>query len=418
MRKFRPLLATPIAACLLVSACQVADNLPAKETSTPDYVDTEQSEKEKSRWKITGNSRVDTNTAISALQVGKSVEARRLLMSATGQSRVDSRAISLLKQIDTSPSALFGEDYFEYTVNSGEFLSTISKRFLGDPLLFYALARYNGIENPSRINAGMNLRIPGERPVEDVAGADSDIGSELSGEPMVTEDLVENSQEEPVAEDLAWAESHREGPVADTLVEEALVQENEGLTDNSQTRIAQLQSLYESKDYQELLDAAEAFPTDENVKRWIEDSALSLSLTQERRGNYPAALSTINRGIELIGANDVLVDSLSLVTDKNEANLLIVKALKGGSSQQQYAALQRAVELHPSVSTENENFTALSEHLIEQFHKEAMLALRQQKLAEAIELWDQVLHLDSNNELAIVHKARAENLQKKLKDIN
>jgi tetratricopeptide (TPR) repeat protein len=416
MSKFRPLLAASIAASLLVSACQVADNSSMSEGSATGIVNASQSRQEETRWKITGNSRTDTNTAISALQVGKAEEARKLLQSATQQGRVDSRAVSLLKQIDTGPNAFFGENYFEYTVNTGEFLSTISKRFLGDPLLFFALARYNGIENPSRINAGMTIRIPGERPEEGMVEADSDSNadseSDMSSELAVTED----SFEEELAGDVALDEEL----LGNVPVDEELGQVTESVevVDNALSRILQLQSLYESQDYQMLLDMAQTSPKDEREKFWIEDSALTLSLRQERKGNYPAALATINRGIELIGTYDSLVDSLSLVTDKNEADLLLVEALKGGSSLEQYTLLQRAEEIHPSVSAENDNYTALREQLINQFHKEAMLAFRQQRLAEAIELWEQVLDLDSNNELAIVHKARAENLQKKLKDIN
>lgn len=420
MRKFRPLLAASIAASLLLSACQMADNSSVKEPSATEIANASQSKRDKARWKIRGNSRVDTNTAIRALQVGKAEEARNLLVSATQQRRVDSRAVSLLKQIDTSPSALFGESYFEYTVKKGEFLSTIAKRYLGDPLLFFALARYNDIENPSRINSGTNIRIPGERPEEGLVevGSESDISDEL----VVQEDSFEEDLlgDVPVDDELLGDVPADEKWAADGPGEEEFGRDAKpvAVIDSTLSRISQLQSLYEARDYQRLLDMAETSPAEEKEKFWIEDAVLTLSLRQERQGNYPAALATINRGIELIGEYDSLVDSLSLVTDKNEANLLLVEALKGGSSLQQYTLLQRAEKRHPSISYENENFTTLSEQLIHQFHKEAMLAFRQQRLAKSIELWGYVLALDSNNELAIVHKARAENLQKKLKNIN
>jgi len=37
----------------------------------------------------------------------------------------------------------------------------LAGRFLGDPLLFYALARYNGLRSPESLSAGQVLRIPG-----------------------------------------------------------------------------------------------------------------------------------------------------------------------------------------------------------------------------------------------------------------
>ncbi len=418
MRNIRPLLVVSVAASLLVSACQVADNQPAVDSSAATVVvDEQQSEQELARWKVTGNSRRDTNTAISALQLGKSVAARKLLLSATQHSRPDSRASALLKQIDTSPYILFGEIFFEYTVKSGEFLSTISKRYLDDPLLFFALARYNGIENPSKINAGMKLRIPGERPEEkpEDSNADSVVSSEQAADMIdeqVTDDVdaqVASGVDEQAADDFGEPS---------TEMKQTEEVESEFVSDDESPAMSTLQAFYESRKYQELLDSAEPFPEDENEIQWIEDSAMTLSLGQEREGDYEAALATINQGVGLIGARDALVDTLSLLTEKNEANMLLVDALESGSQQQQFEVLKTVEEFHPSVVMENANYSTLSGLLVDQLHKDAMLAYRQQRLAEAIVLWEKVLHLDKDNELATIHKARAENLQKKLKDIN
>jgi hypothetical protein len=68
---------------------------------------------------------------------------------------------SLLDQIDKDPKALLGARNYPYKVRPGETLSILAGRFLGDPLLFYALARYNGIARPDTNEVGRTLLIPG-----------------------------------------------------------------------------------------------------------------------------------------------------------------------------------------------------------------------------------------------------------------
>jgi nucleoid-associated protein YgaU len=48
----------------------------------------------------------------------------------------------------------------KYTVQPGDSLSKISKRFYGDPNKFMTIAKANNIEDPNKINAGQELLIP------------------------------------------------------------------------------------------------------------------------------------------------------------------------------------------------------------------------------------------------------------------
>ena len=70
-------------------------------------------------------------------------------------------AQSLFDQITKDPKVLFGDKNFRYTVQSGETLSTLAARYLGDRFLFYALARYNNIDKPSSVTVGQTILIPG-----------------------------------------------------------------------------------------------------------------------------------------------------------------------------------------------------------------------------------------------------------------
>lgn len=99
--------------------------------------------------------------AIDLLTRGQADQARaelnQLLMDQPG----NGTARKLLDQIDKDPRVLLGEINYAYKVKPGETMSVLAQRFLGDPLMFYALARYNGIAAPGALEVGQNLAIPG-----------------------------------------------------------------------------------------------------------------------------------------------------------------------------------------------------------------------------------------------------------------
>jgi hypothetical protein len=103
------------------------------------------------------------SAAIGMLYEGRADEARKVLVKALEVHPNDRRAKSLLQQIDENPQTLLGEENFIYRVRSGDTLSSVAQQFLGDPTLFYALARYNDMSLPVTLAPGSNLRVPGRR---------------------------------------------------------------------------------------------------------------------------------------------------------------------------------------------------------------------------------------------------------------
>lgn len=102
--------------------------------------------------------------AIALLNRGEAVEARKRLVAVLKVQPGDGIARSLLSQIDTDPKVLLGAESYSYTVREGESLSSLAQRFLGDPMKFYALARYNEIAAPAQVGPGRTILIPGKRP--------------------------------------------------------------------------------------------------------------------------------------------------------------------------------------------------------------------------------------------------------------
>jgi len=103
---------------------------------------------------------LDLRQAIDLLQDGRLQQGRAGLVSYLERNPTNRTARSLLRQIDTDPKALLGEEHTLYTVQLGETLGELADRFLGDPISFLALARYNDIQKPRTLLVGQTLKIP------------------------------------------------------------------------------------------------------------------------------------------------------------------------------------------------------------------------------------------------------------------
>ena len=98
--------------------------------------------------------------AVELLSAGNAEEARLELDAALEQQPTYSTARRLKEQLDTDPRTLLGARSRTYVVQQGETMSVLAERFLGDSLLFYALARYNDLDAPNQLAAGQTLMIP------------------------------------------------------------------------------------------------------------------------------------------------------------------------------------------------------------------------------------------------------------------
>jgi len=99
--------------------------------------------------------------ALQALQQGSVATARAELAALLADRPGDRRAQSLLSEIDVDPHQLYGADSFSYTIQAGDTLFSLSRRFLGNPLNFYGLARFNNLTLPVELQPGQQILIPG-----------------------------------------------------------------------------------------------------------------------------------------------------------------------------------------------------------------------------------------------------------------
>lgn len=97
------------------------------------------------------------------LNQGDVSAARKLIKSGLKRDPKNPSLALLRDSIARDPVELLGPQSFDYVVKPGDTLVGIAQRYLGNRLLTYQLARYNGIENPTTLTAGQTLRIPGIR---------------------------------------------------------------------------------------------------------------------------------------------------------------------------------------------------------------------------------------------------------------
>ncbi len=89
--------------------------------------------------------------------------------------------------------------------------------------------------------------------------------------------------------------------------------------------------------------------------------------------------------------------------------------MKQGQQDQALARLDEALTLDPHLKPAGNQ--ALRDQLLGSYHERAVVLYRDQKLDQAIALWDHVLAIDPNYERAVIYRARAVDLQHRLKQL-
>lgn len=116
-----------------------------------------------------GASNYDIDAITVLLDRGDVKAARKMIKAGRKQNPNDPKLAVLNDSITRDPVSLLGAKHFTYEARPGDTLGSIAERFLGNRLLTYQLARYNGIERPDTLVAGELLRIPGNAPAANVS---------------------------------------------------------------------------------------------------------------------------------------------------------------------------------------------------------------------------------------------------------
>jgi tetratricopeptide (TPR) repeat protein len=98
--------------------------------------------------------------AVMLLQKGESADADTELKLLLAQAPDNKQVQYLIQQIETPLPKLFPKAHFVVKLGKDASLSQLAQIYLGNPLGFYGLARYNAIAVPVKAAAGQNIRIP------------------------------------------------------------------------------------------------------------------------------------------------------------------------------------------------------------------------------------------------------------------
>lgn len=122
------------------------------------------------------------HTAMDLLDRGEEARARALLESVSRQEPGNVTARRLLDEINADPHRALGSRTRSYTVRDDDTMSTLAQRFLGDPLMFYALARANNMA-PRDLRAGQTIQVPDRGRTTQTASARAPSPTNPSGAP-------------------------------------------------------------------------------------------------------------------------------------------------------------------------------------------------------------------------------------------
>lgn len=103
---------------------------------------------------------------VAALETGDTKRARNLLKSMQKRDPTNVQLQTLKMSLEANPTSILGTKSFAYTVKSGDRMTALSNRFLGDPLKFFLLARFNGLKD-AQVTPGQIIQIPGNAPLAD-----------------------------------------------------------------------------------------------------------------------------------------------------------------------------------------------------------------------------------------------------------
>ncbi|MEW8625804.1 MAG: tetratricopeptide repeat protein [Candidatus Thiodiazotropha sp.] len=394
---------------------------------------------------LTPNQRV--RKALQHLQQGDYENARNQLNWALMDDPDHSRANHLLEQMDADPIEYLGLKNFYYDVQPGDSLSLIAKNFLNDPYKFVILARYNKLDNPSKLAPGQRIRVPGVMPEKVKIKAKPK--AKQKPEVTLTEEPAKSQAEPSTSTDPDRASSQVDEPlptttaepvtVVDPASEAAVVVEPKAdleqpeetaatlvdSTPTSEDTLSSARQLHAEKD----LPAAIYLLESENIRN-PEAAEIRSQLASYyteyadqliRQDDLESARETLEKLIILDASDNSAINQLIYVEDKLEARKLLQKGAneeRDGEYQTAYRTYGQVLTYDPDNLSAQESQVRVRNQLTDSYHRQAMQLFRRQELDEAIGYWNKILELDPNHSLAPGYKARALEMKQQLQRID
>ncbi|MEQ9463025.1 MAG: LysM peptidoglycan-binding domain-containing protein [Haliea sp.] len=229
-------------------------------------------------------------SALGLLEGGEPGQARAELLAYIEEKPRSEVARDLLRQIESDSLEYYPAEHRQITLATGESLSTLAKRYLGDIYQFYALAKYNGIAEPRRLRAGQSLRIPLTGAAVAAFAIDDDpeaMAREVAARAEAAVASGEADTAAPVTAAEATVDTAETGMAAELLPETEVPLETEVLPEPAlQPTIAEVPSGNPADLHREALNAFRAQNLEKAIGLW--DQVLALDPEHENAGLYRA----------------------------------------------------------------------------------------------------------------------------------
>jgi tetratricopeptide (TPR) repeat protein len=377
--------------------------------------------------------------ALQMLEQGDYENARNQLNWALQEKPGLQFADNLIQQIEADPIDYLGMKNFYYQVESGDSLSTIAGKFLEDPMKFVVLARYNKLENPSKLAPGDRIRVPGAMPADlwhkpknkkksrrsntPTSPSRADRSKDASADQGVMRNREE--RDETTGTTRKVVDEQSDG----TFLQQAMTSESP-----PQPSIPPTPTLEQVLDTAKHLHAIGELPgaiaqLESDGARYTHIKALQ-SLQIEYYSEYADLLilrndldqarNVLEKVVLLDASNEQAIKNLIKVEDKLEAKKLYrlgSDLLSAGEVEDAYQKFTQSLTYNPENIQVKQAQLACRDKLTDGYHRRAMRLFRQQELDEAIILWDKILLLDPDHPLAPGYRARAMEMQQKLEKI-
>jgi tetratricopeptide (TPR) repeat protein len=370
--------------------------------------------------------------ALQQLELGDYENARNQLNWALLEKPELQIADNLLTQIDADPIDYLGVKNFYYQVENGDSLSIIAEKFLDDPMKFVILARYNHLDNPSKLAPGDRIRVPGEMPAEGWKRPKPKKKPRV----MATTTATQESKGGAVSTQQALSSTKRETSAAAVTQDTPSESQTSQPSDNAAAtaRRSEPPSLELLLDTAKQLHAQGDLPAaiyllDSEGGRYANTKAmqtLRITYYQEyaellvKQGDLDTARQTLEKLVLLNADDEQAINSLIQVEDKLEARKLYQRGkdlFAGGYVEDAYHVFSQALTYDPDNPQISQDQIASRDKLTEDYHRQAMQHFRKQELDEAIVLWDKILTMNPEHPLASGYKARAVEMKQKLQKI-
>lgn len=120
---------------------------------------------------------------IRLIEAGQTDAAQRALKTYLAKDPKNAVALSLQQQLTVNPVVYLGKPVARYTVQSGDTLGGIAAKFLGNPLKFVILGRYNQISRVKDLRVGQVLKLPVKLNADALAVPEPEVAPAIATEP-------------------------------------------------------------------------------------------------------------------------------------------------------------------------------------------------------------------------------------------